>query len=344
MDTIPNHSTEIIGYGLFEDQLTHISQVDRGLNCGCTCVGCGATLVAKKGDIKSHHFAHYNATDCGIANETVLHRLGKEVIAAHLKLAAPNNDLTLIRTDLTGRPLTFTHPWPAFTLRLAEVQLEKDAGGFRPDITAVTDTGEEMFVEIVVSHPIDPWTLEKVRSQTRPMLSVDLSGCDALADLDTLTETILYSAPRTWLHEIHVEQWREQKELEADQAVAAINSAIRECVKRHFGEETKEPQSALPTPGYGEVLALGYSSATGYSHKNQRPFDISLLKVVAPISNYTTPNYQVRGQGGFEVKDLNFDPALIPELEALQYPCVIKPKFADLFIAGRRRPAVVGLL
>lgn len=36
-----------------------VDEVERGLDCNCTCIGCGMDLVSKQGENNIHHFAHY---------------------------------------------------------------------------------------------------------------------------------------------------------------------------------------------------------------------------------------------------------------------------------------------
>ena len=45
-----------LGYGLKEGKLLHISEVPRGLACGCVCPACGDRLVARQGPLREHHF------------------------------------------------------------------------------------------------------------------------------------------------------------------------------------------------------------------------------------------------------------------------------------------------
>ena len=68
-----------IFYALKDNKLIHISNVENGLKCGCICPSCKGKMIAKKGKIKVHHFAHYNK-DCGLAGETALHLKCKEII------------------------------------------------------------------------------------------------------------------------------------------------------------------------------------------------------------------------------------------------------------------------
>ena len=59
--------------------LIHITDAVRGLACNCICFECGETVLARKGNIKEHHFAHANNKDsCTIHPESVLHKYAKQ--------------------------------------------------------------------------------------------------------------------------------------------------------------------------------------------------------------------------------------------------------------------------
>jgi len=60
-------------FGLKDDKVVHISEVESGLSCNCICAKCGRRLVAKKGDIRIYHFAHEDDSECQLAVETSLH-------------------------------------------------------------------------------------------------------------------------------------------------------------------------------------------------------------------------------------------------------------------------------
>ena len=67
-------------------ELVHASQAERGLACGCICIGCGDRLIAKRGQKTRPHFAHYTgARHCD--GESLLHRLGKQLLAQRIEVA-----------------------------------------------------------------------------------------------------------------------------------------------------------------------------------------------------------------------------------------------------------------
>lgn len=54
-------------FGLKDGKLVNVGQVDRGLACGCTCPACSGPLIARKGDVRIHHFAHHGIPPCSEA-------------------------------------------------------------------------------------------------------------------------------------------------------------------------------------------------------------------------------------------------------------------------------------
>lgn len=73
-------------FGYKNDELVHISEVARGLECGCMCPSCGHPLIARKGNKKIHHFAHYNRAECKNAVETAMHIAAKNILEKNMRL------------------------------------------------------------------------------------------------------------------------------------------------------------------------------------------------------------------------------------------------------------------
>ena len=77
-------------YGLDSNgRLVHVDDVLRGMACNCTCPGCGAPLIARKGEKKQHHFAHANGADCAGARMTALHMLAQQIIEEEKQIRTP---------------------------------------------------------------------------------------------------------------------------------------------------------------------------------------------------------------------------------------------------------------
>jgi len=177
-----------LNMGLKDGKLVFTNEVERGLECGCTCPHCGSRLIAKKGQIKQHHFAHYDADNCGKALETAIHLLAKEV---------------LLRVKLVALPSTNQ------LSELAQIQIERRRFGYVADVGAViVDTGEVIDIEIKVTHEVDAEKRERVISNKALMMEIDLAGLLNHSEVtrELISEAVLRAAPRKWVNELNFTQ------------------------------------------------------------------------------------------------------------------------------------------
>ena len=78
----------------------------RGLKCNCICAACKRSLVAKMGEVKAPHFAHYvekgTILDCSAqkANESGLHQMAKEIVKESTYINLPEIQISA-RRDLS---------------------------------------------------------------------------------------------------------------------------------------------------------------------------------------------------------------------------------------------------
>lgn len=143
------------------NNLVNIQQVERGLACNCTCFECGEVVIARKGEINEHHFAHAsNKESCTINLESVLHKYAKEVILESLGLMLP----ALPNSDDEAAWWSFDKVLPEFSLGL-----------IRPDLVAYFD-GEPILIEIAVTHFIDQDKLKKIETFKAKCLEINLSN------------------------------------------------------------------------------------------------------------------------------------------------------------------------
>jgi len=142
-------------------KLVDIKDVERGLACQCTCFECGETVIARKGEIKEHHFAHAsNKESCTINPESVLHKYAKEVILEYMGLMLP----ALPNSDNEAAWWTFDKLLPEFSLGL-----------IRPDLVGYFD-GEPILIEISVTHFIDAEKLKYIEFFKLKCIEIDLSS------------------------------------------------------------------------------------------------------------------------------------------------------------------------
>lgn len=173
--------------------IVHICEVASGLACGCRCPGCGAPLVARRGEHLDHHFGHYGSSDgsgCATGPETALHKFAKECLARRLELVLPGWQET---EGADGKG------YPGGTVRLDEVVLEHRLSGIIPDVIARRG-GRDLLVEFRVTHPCDAAKIAKLVKLNVAAVEIDLSWAPRDVSRSGLEEAILKEAPRRWLH------------------------------------------------------------------------------------------------------------------------------------------------
>lgn len=145
-------------------RLINIESVLRGLACNCVCVSCGETVIARKGLIREHHFAHYSSKEsCYIQRESLLHLYAKEVISDALGLQLP--------------PLPGVYPFSEDTNSwwdFVKVTPEVPQPGFQPDLVADLKDGTQLFIEVAVTSFIDKVKREQIKAVGTPTIELDL--------------------------------------------------------------------------------------------------------------------------------------------------------------------------
>lgn len=185
-------------YGIHAGQLVHISDVSRGLACNCTCPGCGATLVARRGKEKVEHFQHYQSEDCGTALESALHLMAKDILALRKEITLPALT-TYLEED--GDPYVHQVLMPVQTVPLDSVVLEKICGVIIPDVVA-TSKGRRLIIEIAVTHFCDEAKIASIEKLGMSAIEIDLSELHRTGfTRDTVERAIVHGVTKKrWLY------------------------------------------------------------------------------------------------------------------------------------------------
>lgn len=147
-------------YGLKNGEIVSIDDVEQGLKCGCVCPTCMERLVAKKGSIKEHHFAHHLA-DCNRGLETVIHMVSKEIISKSKYFVTPPVYFPKTKIVLIDK----------YSLEIDEVTLEKQVGSIVPDIVLKTKN-RVLLIEITVTHGVDCEKTQKIQQQNLAAIEI----------------------------------------------------------------------------------------------------------------------------------------------------------------------------
>lgn len=234
-------------FALKDGALVSIQEVEKGLACGCYCPCCNSPLVARKGQIREHHFAHHNSENCVGALESSLHYLAKEILAKEKHMVLPPVP------HLTG----FVELTDAIDVQFDEVFLEKSEGSFKPDVKCIV-RGRPILIEIAVTHFIDDEKLNKIEQRGIPTIQIDLSWLSENYTYEDIREVILNDdISKEWIYNPKIaslskkyDMMQEQKKLEEEERKKRLEeqtwlnkhtARVREYDAKRLGHQIVHP-------------------------------------------------------------------------------------------------------
>ena len=213
--------------------LLSINDVERGLNCNCICPGCKTALVARKGEHKTHHFAHHtpppdNKINCA---ESALHKWAKKIVSQQTSwYLLPEHFVPREWTTVLGEKLVSHDEWWSPFQRepvcITSAVEEYDFGDWKPDVLLIGKfNGAEVkiAIEIMVSHPVDDEKLDKVRRKDIDLLEIELSPSlilDGNLTESELEDKILDHSNQLWLHTPLAERLKRKHDSEFEELIA----------------------------------------------------------------------------------------------------------------------------
>jgi hypothetical protein len=331
IESIVENNTFELHYGLVNEELKHISDVNSGLECHCTCPHCGNKLIAKKGNIRTHHFAHYESMDCNHGAETAIHLLAKEIIAEHKVIQLPAIYCCETLNDDNQHPHFAAEFIPSKLVQLFNVQVETKMVGYQPDLTAQKENNEWLDIEIKVTHEVDEDKSASQIERQREMLEIDLSKLPRTANRAEIAEAVLYHAPRHFIYSFQADESKFQAESTLNSTIEYVNELIETARNNVFNNDNET----------SSVILLGYKFGNGYSAKNNSNFSISKLFYAVPTQSHSTRNFSITDSGGFEVKEVMGSGLIIPTLKKLTFPIKVDLRFEAECGVGRQNKLVV---
>ena len=177
--------TRNLSYALKNGKITHISEVERGLHCGCNCTACGETLIARKGQHVTHHFAHQSTKNCEYAYESSLHFVAKEILSRTQRMMLP--PVYLHFPDSYKERILI---YKAKEIIFDRVELEQRFNTVVPDIVVHTG-GKRLFIEIFVTHRVNQEKLNKLEAAGHSTIEIDLSKIERTITTEELTSLLI---------------------------------------------------------------------------------------------------------------------------------------------------------
>lgn len=240
-----------IPFGLKSGRLVEVVEVLSGLRCECVCPGCQKDLIARKGDINAHHFAHAHERDsdlCEYGTETAIHLMAKQILCEEKMIFAP---LALVeKSGFDDRGQSHSASGSAFdkgSLTFDEAMSEKSIGDVIPDILASID-GEPFIVEFAVTHFCDKDKISAYQRDRLNVLEVDLRAFNKkLPTKDELRSYLIEEdSYREWLSLSSYSNVVKQVESDLQGKIAAAN--LRYKAKTVTRVMRSQPSKTLVTP------------------------------------------------------------------------------------------------
>lgn len=180
-------------YALKDGNIVSTDAVPSGKDRGCVCPACGDALVARKGEKRMHHFAHYTNTHCEYGYESSLHLAAKDILLHSKKMVIPP---VYVEFPQSGKLTQWVSK--EREISVTRVELEKRFDDIIPDI--VVYSGDKyFFIEIYVTHPIDDEKLKKLKNKNISTIEIDLSKEKRDISVEELSDILLNSnSQKSW--------------------------------------------------------------------------------------------------------------------------------------------------
>jgi hypothetical protein len=241
-----------------DGSIAHISEVPRGTACECICPGCGAPLVARKGEVQHHHFGHHGADDgrpCKTGPETALHRFAKQVLERDLQIFLPTLDL------VDGR-----ERWVGFegkSYQFDAAILENRLGQIIPDVI-VRKANRDLIVEFAVTHECEPAKIAQIAEMDISAIEVDLSKLPRDISREGLEDAILNTAPRKWIHNPRLREGHRELETRRRRQADALSRQVSSLLKAYLAALASHRSSSSPCLAVGRVKSDGMDRTIGH--------------------------------------------------------------------------------
>ncbi len=217
-------------YALRDGQMCHISEVEHGLACGCVCVECGQPLVARKGPIRQHHFAHTAETNCNPSPENLTHRYAKNLIGARLRAIEPAFE---VRAEAAGVEAWARQLASVFEAQKAEVESLAFMPDFKPDVL-LQKGAFKLAVEVYFRHQVPAEKMGRITRRYAHAVEVDLSDLPANASPEEVSQALDSTSRWKWLNN-------------RSELLGKLQQQVDRCSKLYIPKLTELASAKIPT-------------------------------------------------------------------------------------------------
>lgn len=245
------------------NRVVHISDVESGRACDCTCPGCGVPLEAVKGQVRQHHFRHAVEVECEGAAESAIHRAAKQMLRERKQLNLPEHRVEAPFLDSQGVRHIAEEilVGPRKVAKFDSVEEEVGLHGMRADLLAV-EGNRPLMIEIRFSHPVDEEKRAKIVAAGVSAIEIDLSDLlgEKIVDWSAFWALINDRSRMIWLHNAKEAQAHE----ELRNRLPALKAARDE--EYQYREQTGLKKALAEMRFYRSAAHLGKLRAGAENH------------------------------------------------------------------------------
>ena len=155
-------------YALYEKKrLVSVDEVANGLACNCFCPACYCKLEAKQGDIREHHFAHYDKSECEGAIKAELH-----LITINLLNELKTIHLPSVTLSINGKCIDYKG---GFVKDIIQVDEERNVNSNIPRVVVKFSSEKVLYIEVDVQHALDKAQCEKYKNNNQSAIQIQLN-------------------------------------------------------------------------------------------------------------------------------------------------------------------------
>lgn len=232
---------EKLQYALKDNILVSVNQVEKGLACNCICPSCKSQLVARKGEVREHHFAHYKNNSCATGYQTSLHLLAKELIQEKRRIKIPPvycDILCIDPNEPEGYSFDEREKREEQLLSNVNVTLEKKENGIIPDII-IQYGNYKLYVEIYVTHKVDSEKIQIAKQNNISMMEIDLHKEKRIISKEELSIYLFEDTSNSyWINNKYQNEINKEMLIEKDKFVKEREIAIQK-EKQEIEKERK---------------------------------------------------------------------------------------------------------
>lgn len=270
-------------YALKNGVAVNIEDVPSGLACECVCPLCQWPLVAKKGEIRAHHFAHHQKSSCGYDYLYSLYLFAEEVLKKADKIYLPD-----IQLFINGRFQKFVQK--GYDVPITNVER---IDGKNPQLI-VYYKDKPLQIKLIKSTRMLNKFIKEMTEQKQPAIAIDISGINYNNIKEVLPELLIGDTyKKTWLYSSKAAIEEEKYKLEQKQRFLRGTGFVPESnfnrqINTRIIEENIINESLEDKLILGRVMEIKQQRASSRFTKEMRDPNFIYNEVLAEIREEKT--------------------------------------------------------